>query len=61
MRSPTVVLATEEAVVESTIKFTSSGKPAPLYLDGEELELRSIALEAFQRALGAWENLFCSH
>ena len=41
------VLTEEEAVVESKIKFTYTGTaatPPPLYLDGEDLTLRSIAM-----------------
>jgi aminopeptidase N len=39
------VLTEEEAVVESTIKFAARGGSPPLYLDGEELMLRSIAID----------------
>ena len=42
------ILTEEEAVVESKIKFVYDGaaaKPSPLYLDGEELTLRSIAMD----------------
>ena len=41
------ILTEEEAVVKSVLKFVYVGAaatPAPLYLDGEELTLRSIAM-----------------
>ena len=39
------ILTEEEAVTESTIKFVSSGEASSLYLDGEDLTLRSIAID----------------
>ena len=50
------VLTEEEAVVESKIKFVYEGtaaKPPPLYLDGEELTLRSIVLNGKKLAEGS--------
>ena len=61
------ILTEEEAVVESMLKFTYVGgatsKPPPLYLDGEELKLRFIAMngvilvEGRDYVLGAEEGL----
>lgn len=43
------ILTEEEAVVESVLKFAYEGAaatpPPPLYLDGEELTLRSISMD----------------
>ena len=49
------VLTEEEAVVESVVKYVYEGAastPAPLYLDGEELTLRSIAMNGKPLVLG---------
>ena len=58
------ILTEEEAVVESTLSFGATDHPgAPLYLDGEDLTLRSIALdgtplsEGTGYVLGAEEGL----
>jgi aminopeptidase N len=50
------ILTEEEAVVKSVVKFAAyegtAAKPPPLYLDGEELELRSIAINGTQLVKG---------
>ena len=46
------ILTEEEAVTESKIKFVGSGVSTPLYLDGEDLELRSIAMDGVALRLG---------
>ena len=39
------ILTEEEAVCESVIKFVGTGVASPLYLDGEDLDLRSIKMD----------------
>ena len=39
------ILTEEEALTESKIKFVGSGVSTPVYLDGEDLDLRSIAMD----------------
>mmetsp|Transcript_8665 Transcript_8665/g.14574 ORF Transcript_8665/g.14574 Transcript_8665/m.14574 type:complete len:909 (-) Transcript_8665:403-3129(-) len=57
------ILTEEQALVKSTLRFVCSGAACPLYLDGEDLALRSIALngvplvEGHDYVLGAEEGL----